>query len=68
MKKARKSRAHSALIGTFLGSINIQVYQTVYYTVIPYDKKGREIPSSVNCCYHAGYFDHDEILTITQSL
>jgi hypothetical protein len=68
MKKARKSRAHSARIITFLGYIGKQGYQTVYYNVIPYDKKGKEIPSSVNCCYHAGYFDYDDLLTITQSL
>ena len=68
MKKARKSRAHAALISTFNGVLTNENYQTVYYTVVPYDKKGREIPSSVTCCYNADYFDHDEILTITQSL
>ena len=68
MKKARKSRAYAALIGTFNGALTNEGFQTVYYTVIPYDKKGREIPSSVTCCYNADYFDHGEILTITQSL
>ena len=68
MKKARKSRAHSALISTFNGVLTHEGYQTVYYAVTPYDKKGREIPSSVTCCYNTDYFGHDEIFTITQSL
>jgi hypothetical protein len=68
MKKARKSRAYAALIDTFNGSVTNEGVRTVYYTVIPYDKKGREIPSSVTCCYNADYFEHEDILMITQAL
>jgi hypothetical protein len=47
---------------------NDEGIRTVYYTVVPYDKKGREIPSSVNCCYNSDYFEHEDILMITQAL
>ena len=68
MKKARKSRAYAAFANTFYGMSNNEGNRTVYYAVIPYDKKGREIPSSVNCCYNSDYFEHEDILMITQAL
>jgi hypothetical protein len=68
MKKARKSRAYAAFVETFNGLVTDEGFQTVYYTVVPYDKKGRVIPSSVNCCYNAEYYGYDDILPMTQAL
>jgi hypothetical protein len=68
MKKTRKSRAFAAFVETFNGLVTDEGFQTVYYTVVPYDKKGRIIPSSVNCCYNAEYYSYDDILPMTQAL
>jgi len=62
MKKTRKSRVVSAAVETMLGSAG------VYYLVTPYDKKGREIPSSVQCAYNADYFSPQQLFTIAQAL
>ena len=68
MTKTRKSRACGVSVEAFYGTPNYDGARTVYYAAIPYDKRGREIPSSVNCCYNADYFHLDDIFTITQSL
>jgi hypothetical protein len=62
MKKARKSRVHSAALQTMAGM------HQLFYLVIPYDKKQREIPSSVNCAYNSEYFTPSEALNMSQSL
>ena len=62
MKKVRKPRAVYASISELSG------YHNVYYLVTPYDKRGREIPSSVTCAYNSEYYDYNSALRMTQSL
>ena len=61
-KKVKKSRAvaagyklYASLSGTFV-------------LPIPYDKKDRVIPSSVECAYNAEYFSLPQILAMVQAL
>jgi hypothetical protein len=68
MKKARKSRVSSASVSLLYGIPTEEGTQAVYYVVTPYDKKGREIPSSVNCAYNSEYYAYDDILPIAQAL
>jgi hypothetical protein len=62
MKKAHKSRAAYASYKLYSGAAS------VYYLLIAYDKKGREIPSSVNCAYNSEYCTEDQILRMAQAL
>lgn len=62
MKKARKSRVASASVEVMVGMAG------VYYLVTPYDKKGREIPSSVQCAYNAEYFTPQQAFAISKAL
>lgn len=62
MKKSRKSRVVSASLETMIGIAG------VYYLVTPYDKRGREIPSSVHCAYNSEYFSPQQAFTISQAL
>jgi len=62
MKKVRKPRVVYASAQELTGCHNI------YYLVTPYDKRGREIPSSVNCAYNAEYYDYNSALRMAQSL
>ncbi len=62
MKKARKSR---------VDSIELNVYRIgvgLYYTVTPYDKKSRQIPSSVNCAYNEQYYSAEMLLKVAKAL
>ena len=68
MKKARKSRVSSATVSLLYGAPTEEGTQAVYYVVTPYDKKGREIPSSVNCAYNSEYYAYDDILPTAQAL
>ena len=68
MKKARKSRVSSAAVSLLYGIPPEEGTQAVYYVVTPYDKKGREIPSSVNCAYNSEYYSYDSILPTAQAL
>lgn len=68
MKKARKSRVFSASVSLLYGVPTEDGTQAVYYVVTPYDKKGREIPSSVNCAYNSDYYAYESILPTAQAL
>jgi hypothetical protein len=68
MGKTRKSRVSSASVSLLYGVQTEGGTQSVYYVVTPYDKKGREIPSSVNCVYNSDYYSYDEILPTAQAL
>ena len=68
MKKSRKSRAVSALISTFYGVATEDGTYSTYYLVAPYDKKGREIPSSVTCCYNSEYYSEQDVASMVQAL
>lgn len=51
MKKHKRSRVEN---------VGVQLFQGVsdtYYVTIPYDKRNRIIPSSVECAYNTRYFD-----------
>jgi hypothetical protein len=68
MKKARKSRVASAFVTLLHGVVTEDGTQAIYYMVTPYDKKGREIPSSVNCAYNSEYYSYESILPTAQAL
>jgi hypothetical protein len=68
MKKVKKPRTQSAGITIFLSRPNEEGHCEQYYAVIAYDKKGREIPSSVNCCYNSSYYAASDILSLAQVL
>ena len=58
----KKSRAVYASLATYNGA------QHGFYLVTPYDKKGREIPSSVNCAYNSEYFSPREAMLMAGAL
>lgn len=62
MKKFRKSRAVYASVYIYQGHLNS------FYLVTPYDKKGREIPSSVNCAYNSEYYSENQAMRMAGSL
>ena len=62
MKKQKKSRVEN---------VGVQIFKGVndsYYMTIPYDKKDRVIPSSVECAYNARYFGIQETVIMLRSL
>ena len=68
MKKPRKSRVATTAVSLLYGILTEEGGQAIYYVVTPYDKKGREIPSSVNCAYNSDYYSYDDILPTAQAL
>ena len=60
----RKSRVAYAFINVFRSRANSETY----YGVIAYDKKQREIPSSVNCCFNGDYYRTEQIVTLAKAL
>lgn len=62
MKKAKKSRVES--VGVSL----IQGFHDTYFLTVPYDKKNRVIPSSVECAYNTSYFDEETTRQMLRSL
>lgn len=60
----RKSRVVYAFINVFRSRANSETY----YGVVAYDKKQREIPSSVNCCFNGDYYPTEQIVTLTKAL
>lgn len=62
MKKKKKSRVENVGVQVFNG-INDQ-----YYLTIPYDKKNRVIPSSVECAYNARYFSLQDTVNMLRVL
>jgi hypothetical protein len=62
MKKAKKSRVES--VGVNL----IQGFNDTYFLTVPYDKKNRVIPSSVECAYNTRYFDEEATRQMLRSL
>ena len=61
-KKARKSRVENVGVVLFHG------FQDIYYLMVPYDKKNRVIPSSVECAYNANYFSPKEAVNMLRAL
>ena len=64
----RKSRVAYAFIHIFHGRATLEGNRDTYYGVVAYDKKSREIPSSVNCCFNGDYYQTDQIVTLAQAL
>lgn len=62
MKKAKKSRVETVGILIFQGVID------TYYITVPYDKKNRVIPSSVECAYNSQYFSPQSTINMLRSL
>jgi len=62
MRKKKRSRVE------FVG---VQIFQGVvdqFYLTVPYDKKNRIIPSSVECAYNARYFSLDQTVSMLRAL
>ena len=62
MKKAKRSRVEN---------VGVQLFQGIdhtYYLTVPYDKKNRVIPSSVECAYNAEYFDLQTTVNMLRAL
>ena len=62
MKKAKKSRVEHVGVQLFQGA------NDTYYLTVPYDKKNRIIPSSVECAYNARYFDLQSTVNMLRAL
>lgn len=62
MRKPKKSRVETVGVQVFKGAIDS------YYMTIPYDKKNRAIPSSVECAYNSRYFNFQETVNMLRSL
>jgi hypothetical protein len=62
MKKVKKSRVENVGVLLFKGAID------TYYLTVPYDKKNRVIPSSVECAYNSRYFSPQETVNMLRSL
>ena len=62
MKKQKKSRVENVGVMIFQGVID------TYYLTIPYDKKNRVIPSSVECAYNSRYFSPQQTINMLRAL
>jgi len=60
--KRKKSRVENVGVQIFNG-INDQ-----YYLTVPYDKKNRVIPSSVECAYNSRYFSLQQTVDMLKAL
>jgi hypothetical protein len=60
--KRKKSRVENVGVQLFQGAID------TYYLTIPYDKKNRVIPSSVECAYNSRYFTTQQTVDMLLSL
>jgi hypothetical protein len=61
-KKAKKSRVENVGVLLYKGTID------TYYMTVPYDKKNRIIPSSVECAYNSRYFSLQETYNMLRAL
>lgn len=60
--KRKKSRVEN---------VGVQIFNGVsdqYYLTVPYDKKNRVIPSSVECAYNARYFSLQATVNMLRAL
>ncbi len=62
MKKQKKSRVENVGVMVFQGVVD------TYYLTIPYDKKNRVIPSSVECAYNSRYFSPQQTINMLRAL
>jgi hypothetical protein len=62
MKKNKKSRVENVGVILFRGAID------TFYLTVPYDKKNRVIPSSVECAYNSRYFSLQQTVNMLRAL
>jgi len=62
MKKQKQSRVENVGVMIFQGIID------TYYLTVPYDKKNRVIPSSVECAYNSRYFSPQQTINMLRAL
>jgi hypothetical protein len=62
MKKTKKSRVENVGVLLFRGAID------TFYLTVPYDKKNRVIPSSVECAYNSRYFSLQQTVNMLRAL
>ena len=62
MKKTKKSRVENVGVLLFRGAID------TFYLTVPYDKKKRVIPSSVECAYNSRYFSLQQTVNMLRAL
>ncbi len=62
MKKQKKSRVENVGVMIFQGLVD------TFYLTIPYDKKNRVIPSSVECAYNSRYFTPQQTINMLRAL
>ena len=60
--KRKKSRVEAVGVILFRGAID------TYYLTVPYDKKNRAIPSSVECAYNSRYFSPQQTINMLRAL
>ena len=60
--KRKKSRVEN------VGVLLFQGVNDTYYLTVPYDKKRRVIPSSVECAYNARYFSIEQTVDMLRTL
>ena len=60
--KKKRSRVENVGVILFQGAID------TYYLTVPYDKKNRIIPSSVECAYNSRYFGLQETVNMLKAL
>jgi hypothetical protein len=60
--KRKKSRVETVGVMLFKGAVD------TYYLTIPYDKKNRVIPSSVECAYNSRYFTPQQTINMLLAL
>ena len=61
-KRSKKPRAVGADISLYVG------YSGTFVMPLPYDKKGRIIPSSVECAYNFEYYNLPQIIDMVRAL
>lgn len=62
VKKKKKPRVQSASVVECRGKVGL------YWWPIPFDKKDRFIPTSVDCLYNQEYFSKEESARMLRSL
>jgi hypothetical protein len=62
MKKNKKSRVENVGVLLFEGAVD------TFYMTVPYDKKNRVIPSSVECAYNSRYFSLQQTVNMLRAL
>ena len=60
--KKKKSRVENVGVLLFNGVVD------TYYLTVPYDKKNRVIPSSVECAYNSRYFSLQQTVDMLKAL